>query len=100
SGLKGRVGVSAVGSSNRNFLDSSPVNTTKGSRLAFDAQVEHGFATGGLDHRLVLAVDAERETFEARDTSFGGFTNQDRSRSHRAVTVEWRGTAGGLTGDV
>ena len=100
AGLKGRVGVSALGSSNRNFLDVDPVNTTKGSRLSFDAQVEHGFATGGLDHQLVLAVDAERETFEARDTSFGGFTDQDRSRSHRAVTVEWRGSTGGLTGDV
>ncbi len=100
AGLKGRVGVSALGSSNRNFLDSDPVNTTKGSRLTLDAQVEHGFATGRIDHRMVLAVDAERETFRARDTMFGGFTNQDRSRSHRAVTVEWRATAGRLTGDV
>ena len=100
AGLKGRVGVSALGSSNRNFLDSDPVNTTKGSRMALDAQIEHGFVTGRIDHRMVLAVDAERETFRARDTMFGGFTNQDRSRSHRAVTIEWRSTAGRLTGDV
>ncbi len=100
AGLKARIGVSALGSSNRNFLDSDPVNTTKGSRLALDAQIEHGFTTGRLDHRFVLAVDAERETFRARDRMFGGFTNQDRSRSHRAATVEWRARAGRLTGDV
>lgn len=98
--LKGRVGISALGSSNRNFLDAEPVNTTKGSRLAFDAQVEHGFAAGGLDHQLVLAVDVERETFRARDKAFGGFTSQDRSRSHQAVTVEWRAKAGAVIGDI
>lgn len=100
SSWKGRVGTSLLGSSNRNLVDGDAVNRTEGTRLAFDAQGEHAFATGKIEHRLVVAGDAERETFRARDTIFGGFTNQDRNRSHQAVTVEWRGSAGLLTGDV
>ena len=41
-------------------------------------------------HQLIAAVESERETFEARDTAFGGFTNQDRSRKHQSLTAEWR----------
>jgi vitamin B12 transporter len=97
---KGRIGATLLGSSNRNFLDDDPVNRTRGSRASLDAQIEHLFSTGSIAHRLVVAADAERERFEARDSLFGGATNQDRSRSHQAVTVEWRGAAGPLTGDV
>lgn len=100
SAWKGRLGASLIGSSNRNFLDDDPLNRTKGSRLAFDAQAEHSFSTGKVEHRLILAGDAERETFDARDTVFGGFTNQDRSRSHQAATVQWRGSAGPLNADL
>ena len=96
----GRVGASLVGSSNRNFLADELQNRTNGTRTSFDAQVEHRLATGRIDHRLILAADAERETFEARDTVFGGFTNQDRNRSHRAVTAEWRAAAGRFTSDL
>jgi vitamin B12 transporter len=97
---RGRVGASLLDSSNRNFLDDDETNRTKGNRRTVDAEIEHGFKTGKIDHRLVLAADTERETFEARDTAFGGFTNQDRSRSHHAVTAEWNGSITSLTGDL
>ena len=64
------------------------------------SQIQRRFSTGAVEQRLILAADAERETFAARDTIFGGFTNQDRDRSHHAVTVEWRAAAKGVTGDV
>ena len=32
-------------------------------------------------HRLIVAAETERETFHARDTVFGGFTDQDRDRA-------------------
>ena len=95
-----RAGASLLQSSNRNYLGNDPVNRTRGARLAFDVQVERGFATGGIEHRMLVALDAERETFDARDSGFGGFTRQDRSRSHRALTAEWRASAGRLTADI
>jgi vitamin B12 transporter len=100
SSWSGRVGASLLRSSNRNYLADDPLNRTRGIRRTADAQIEHRFATGAIDHRLIAAADLERETFRARDTSFGGFTNQDRARSHDAVTLEWRGSIKPLTGDV
>lgn len=96
----GRAGATLLGSSNRNYLDDEPLNRTQGTRSSLDAQLEHRFSTGAIDHRLVAAGDAERETFRARDTIYGGFTNQDRDRSHFAATVEWRAQAKGVTGDL
>jgi vitamin B12 transporter len=100
SAWRGRVGASLLGSSNRNYLDDEPLNRTRGTRTSLDGQVERRFATGSVEHRLVLAADAERETFRARDTLYGGFTNQDRDRSHQAVTLQWSGSARGISGDV
>jgi vitamin B12 transporter len=96
----GRIGASLLGSSNRNFLADEPINRTSGTRRTVDAQLERRFSTGPILHRLIVAADAERETFHARDTSFGGFTNQDRTRDHNALTVEWRASTAALTGDV
>ena len=42
----------------------------------------------------------ERESFHARDTIYGGFTDQDRSRDHKALTAEWRGETKAVTGDL
>lgn len=100
SAWSGRIGASLLGSSNRNLLDRDPVNRTAGTRRTFDAQLERRFTTGAVDHRLVIAADAERETFKARDTIYFGATTQDRDRSHNALTAEWRGITGGLTADV
>ena len=100
SSWSGQLGASLLGSSNRNYLADDPANRTKGTRRTFDAQVERSFSTGAVDHRLILAADGERETFAARDTIFGGFTRQDRDRSHQAMTFEWRASAKGVIGDV
>jgi len=96
----GRLAASLLGSSNRNLIADDDVNRTRGTRRTLDAQLERRMVTGALDHRFILAAEDEGETFRARDTIYGGFTNQDRDRSHRAITIEWRGTAKGLSGDL
>ena len=58
------------------------------------AQVERGFATGAVDASPDPCRRTERETFHARDTAFGGFTDQDRTRDHR---VHHRRVAGRRT---
>jgi vitamin B12 transporter len=96
----GRIAASLLGSSNRNFLAADPLNRTSGTRRTLDAQVERAFSTGPVRHRLIVAAEAERETFHARDTIYGGFTDQDRTRDHNAITGEWRATTSAFTGDV
>ncbi len=49
---------------------------------------------------MIAAAELEHETFHARDTIFGGFSNQDRSRSHHSLTLEWRGETRSLTGNL
>ena len=100
SAWTGRVGASLLGSSNRNFLDDDPVNRTSGKRRTFDAQVGRHFTTGAIGHQLILAGDIERETFHARGSISGLPTDQDRSRTHNALTGEWRASAGRFVGDV
>lgn len=77
---------SLLGSSNRNELDGDFLNKTEATRRTLG--LEGGIHFGR--HQLIAAIDSEREQFEARDTAFGGFTNQDRSRHHESLTVEWR----------
>ena len=96
----GRVGASLLGSSNRNFLAANPLNRTSGSRRTIDVQIGRRFATGAVDHQVIVAAEAEREEFHARGLSSGLPTDQDRNRNHEAVTAEWRATAGTFTGDV
>lgn len=99
SDWSGQVGMSLLASSNRNYLDKALQNRTNGTRRTFSAQLGRRFATGPLAHQLIIAADAERETFEARDIIYGGFSNQNRSREHQALTAEWRADAGGFHGD-
>ena len=75
-------------------------NRTRGARRNLSAQLERRFATGAVTHRLIVAGETERESFHARDTAFGGFTNQDRTRRHESITAEWRGDAKAIAGDV
>lgn len=96
----GYVSASLLGSSNRNFLADTPLNRTSGTRRTLDAQVERRFSTGVIRHQLIVAAEAERETFKARDTVYGGFTDQDRSRDHDALTAEWRASTSAFTSDV
>jgi vitamin B12 transporter len=100
SAWNGRVGASLLASSNKNFVANVPANRTSGTRRTLDAQVERRFSTGPIQHRLILAADAERETFRARGLIAGLPTDQDRNRTHNALTGEWRASAGRLSGDV
>jgi len=97
---RGQVSGALLGSSNKNDLDAVQQNRTRGTRRIVSAQLERKLVTGALAHRLIVAGETERETFHARDTAFGGFTNQDRSRRHESLIAEWRADAGGIHGDV
>ncbi|HSR01025.1 MAG TPA: TonB-dependent receptor [Sphingomicrobium sp.] len=100
SAWSGRVSGSLLGSENRNYLAKDPLNRTSGTRRTLDAQVERRLSTGGVQHQLILAAEAEHETFHARDTIYGGLSDQDRTREHQAVTAEWRASTSRLTGDL
>jgi vitamin B12 transporter len=94
----GHIGASILGSSNRNYLADAQINRSSGTRHTFDGQIQHNFEIGKVRNLLIVAAEAERETFEARDPF--GFSNQDRSRNHEAITLEWRAETSRLTGDV
>lgn len=100
SAWRGNLGISLLASSNQNFLDELFLNRTRGKRRTFDAQVQRDFTIGTGAHSLIVAADSERETFHAVDSVYLGATNQDRSRSHHAITAEWRVEAGRFTGDL
>ena len=95
----GSLSGTLLGSSDRNFLADAPQNRTSGTRRTLEAQVVRTFSTGAVKHQLIVAADSERETFHARDTIYGGFTDQDRLRDHNAITGEWRASTPALTGD-
>ena len=97
---RAKIGASILGSTNRNYLADVEQNRTRGTRDNFSLQVERRFATGPIEHRLIAAADLEHETFRARDTIYGGLSDQDRSRNHKALTFEWRSEAKALTGDI
>jgi vitamin B12 transporter len=97
---RAQIAGTLLGSSNRNYLADVQQNRTRGIRRNVSAQVERRFATGPIAHTLIVAADAERETFHARDTIYGGLSDQDRSRNHEALTFEWRGETKALTGDL
>ena len=73
-----------------------PAGAVAISRASFNAASRLAAVT----HRLVIAGETEREEFHARDTAFGGFTDQDRTRSNQSVTAEWRADAKAIAGDV
>jgi vitamin B12 transporter len=95
-----RISASLLGSADRNYLASEPVNRTTGTRRTIEAQVERRFSTGQVQHELIVAADTEHETFHARDTAYGGATDQDRNRDHDALTAEWRASLTGVTTDL
>ena len=86
----GSLSASLLGSRNANDLAGVEQNWSEGRRLALDGQINHRLTIGSIEHRLGIALGATRETFEADDTAFGGFTRQDRRRAHQSVTGEWR----------
>ena len=100
SAWSGHLSASRLGSAKHNFFEGAPINQTSGGRTTLSGQLEHRFSTGGVAHQLIGAVDHENETFKARDTVYGGFTAQDRTRQHQSLTVEWRAKTGPVVGDV
>ncbi|MEO6361144.1 MAG: TonB-dependent receptor [Sphingomicrobium sp.] len=98
--LVARVSGSMLTSSNRNLFAGDEINRTSGKRRTLGAQLEHRFSTNAIQHILIAAADLENEEFTARDVIYGGFSNQDRDRSHQALTVEWRGVAGPVSAGV
>jgi vitamin B12 transporter len=100
SAWNARVGASLLGSSNRNYLDDDPVNRTSGTRRTVDAQLGRRLVTGRIEHQIILAAEADRETFKARGTVSFLATDQDRNRAHQALTGEWRASTGRFTGDL
>ena len=99
-GFGGQISASALGSSNRNFLDEDEINRTEGKRWVVGGQLEYRMETGRIGHTLVAAAEHEREEFRARDTIYFGSTNQDRSREHQSLTAEWRADAGVAVADI
>ncbi len=97
---RAQIASSLLGSSNKNYVADIEQNRTRGTRRNLSAQIERRFATGAVTNHLIVAADTERETFHARDTAFGGFTDQDRTRIHDSVTAEWRADARQVTGDI
>jgi vitamin B12 transporter len=84
---------SLLGSSNRNYLDDTFLNSTTAHRRTLSLEAGHRIGK----HLLIAAVDSERETFEAR----GNNPNQNQSRHHESLTLEWRATdIGPLSGGV
>ena len=97
---RGQIAGTLLGSTNRNYLDDVLQNRTRGKRGNVAFQVEHRFATGAIAHTVIGAADLEHESFHARDTIYGGLSNQDRNRNHDALTFEWRGETKAVTADL
>ncbi len=77
---------SLLGSRNRNLVADTEVNETRASRRTIELEAGHRVGR----HRFIAAVEGEHEQFHARDEAFGGFTDQDRSRRHQSLTLEWK----------
>ncbi|UUR08604.1 TonB-dependent receptor plug domain-containing protein [Sphingomonas glaciei] len=90
-GWKLALGVSRLGSRNRNLLADVEQNRTSGRRDTLNAEAARDF---GSAHRLTVAGEWIGERFTASDTVYGGFTNQRRKRDQAAVTAEYRGETG------
>jgi vitamin B12 transporter len=90
------VGASRLGSRNRNFLGAEEQNRTSGRRDTLTAEAARQLTAAGIQHRLTLAGEWNGERFTAADTTYGGFTNQRRTRDQAALTAEYRGESGPL----
>ena len=99
-GLSGTVSTSLLTSSNRNFLADSEINRTSGERWSVSGQLQYRFRTGTVAHAAIVALDHDREEFHARDTIYSGASDQDRRRSHDAITAEWRAEVAPLVLDL
>jgi vitamin B12 transporter len=81
---------SLIDSRNRNELDGAWLNSSFGRRTTFGAQLAKSLSLAGSSHRIIAALDHQRERFRTEDQQFGGATDQRRSRSLTALVAEWR----------
>lgn len=96
-GTYGTLSASLLGSSNRNLLAGELLNRSWANRRSIVLEVGHRIG----DHQLIGALETETEAFHARDEHSFGLTNQDRTRRHRSIAIEWRGgDLGPLSADV
>ncbi|MDQ3078079.1 MAG: TonB-dependent receptor, partial [Pseudomonadota bacterium] len=88
---------SLLGSRNRNLIATAEVNTTRASRRTLELEGGHRIGR----HTFIAAIEGEHEQFRARDEVYGGLTDQDRSRRHQSLTLEWKMAGlGRLTTDI
>ncbi|MEO7410527.1 MAG: TonB-dependent receptor, partial [Sphingomicrobium sp.] len=87
---QGKLSGSLLTSRNRNLLDGNEINESEGRRSTVDAEVDHRFTTGSVDHALIVAGTLENERFVTADVAFGGFSDQRRSRRHWSLTGEYK----------
>ncbi len=100
NGWTANIGASTLGSTNRNLLNTTEVNTTRAGRTTLSGQVERQLTTGAVDHRVIIAGEATRERFRS-DNPADPFADQRRRRHQRAITGEWRANLNGqLSTDV
>ena len=86
AGWTAKLDASYLASANRNLLAQAPLNRTSGRRLTIGAQ----FSRQAGDHLVTLAMEHQGEEFTARDQTFFGASDQDRSRNVDALVAEWR----------
>ena len=77
---------SLLGSRNRNLVGDAGQHARDASRRTLELEAGHRIGR----HAFIAAVEGEHETFEARDEAYGGVTDQDRSRRHQSLTLEWK----------
>ncbi|MEO0465886.1 MAG: TonB-dependent receptor [Pseudomonadota bacterium] len=75
-----------------NFADGASTNTNEGERTKLSYSPSVGLFTqqGAADFVLSGLIDWEQEDYSARDTEFGGFTNQDQSFETLSLGGEFR----------
>jgi vitamin B12 transporter len=99
-GLGGSLSASLFRARNRNLFQGDEASRATGIRRTVSGQAQYGFATGPVHHQLIAAADYESESFKARDTVFGGLSNQDNVRRHGALTAEWKADMGLIAADL
>lgn len=77
---------------NLNRDGGQPTNATSATRVRAIGQSTLALATGRLDHRLTAAIEYDRQLYRARDTVFGGLTNQRVTREGVSGIGEYRVT--------
>ena len=75
-------------------MDENFLNKTSARRWTASGQVSRHFSGESVAHRLTGAIEGEWERYRAEDEAFGGFTNQERGRSHLSATAEWEAKVG------